>query len=77
MCDINFQDYSVEELIAMRATIEATIGDKKRKEYNIMVNKVLSILEVMAEKFPYEQAMEYDDYSFDWDYIYKAISEYR
>ena len=73
MCDINFQDYSVEELTAMRATINAVIDDKKRKEYDTMVNKVLSILETMAKKFPYEQAMEYDDCSFDWEDIYKTI----
>jgi hypothetical protein len=75
MCDINFQNYSVEELITMKATIETVISDKKQKEYDIMVNKVLSILEVMAEKFSCEWAIDNEDHVLDWGDIYKEIRD--
>lgn len=75
MCDINFQNYSVEELIAMKATVETVISDKKQKEYDIMVNKVLNVLEVMAEKFPYEWAIDNEDHGLDWGDIYKEVRD--
>ena len=67
----SYTDYSLEELISMKASIEVAIGEKKRKAYNEALQKVLDALKVMADNYPYEDAIEIDDeYFFTWRDLY-------
>ena len=76
MHNIDFSNYSLDALISMKADIDKTIADKKNKEYKIMVGKVLDALKAIAEKFPYEEAINYigdAEVSCDWEDVYSAF----
>lgn len=76
MYNIDFSNYSLDALISMKAEIDKTISDKEHEEYKIMVGKVLDILKTMAEKFPYEEAIQYIgevEVWCDWDDVYNAF----
>lgn len=76
MYNIDFSNYSLDALILMKADIDKTITNKKHEEYKIMVDKVLDILKTMAEKFPYEEAIEYMgevEVCCDWEDVYNAF----
>ena len=63
----------------MKADIDKIITNRKHEEYKIMVDKVLDVLKIMAEKFPYEEAFfnYLEDGPCDWEDIYGAINKYR
>ena len=74
MYNIDFSNYSLDALILMKADIDRTITNKKQEEYKILVDKVLDILKTMADKFPYETALNYiEEGATDWEDVYNAI----
>ncbi len=70
----SYTDYSLEELISMKASIEVAINEKKRQAYDEALENVLKALKVMADNYPYEEAYGTDDYEYmTWKDIYSGI----
>jgi len=72
----SYTDYSLEELISMRKSIDAEIGKKQKQAYNEALGNVLKALKVMADKYPCEDVYETDDYDYDymtWQDLYSRI----
>lgn len=67
-------DYSLENLMSMKANIEAAIDEKKRQAYEEALQKVIEALKVMADNYPYEEVYGTDDYEYvTWKDLYSGI----
>ena len=71
----SYANYSIEELISMRASINAAISEKERQVHNKTLKKVLKALKTMAENYPYEDAFNLNDEYFTWEELYKYVRE--
>lgn len=74
----SYNDYSLEDLLEMKSSIDAAIGRKKQQEYDAAIGKVLDALREMSEKYPREDAVEIEcDYFLTWEGLFKLIREYH
>ena len=70
----SYTDYSLEELISMRTSIDAAINEKKKQAYDEALQKVIEALKVMADNYPYEEVYGTDDYEYvTWKDLYSGI----
>ncbi len=74
---IDYSNYSIEDLIKLRAELDNLIDRKKIEAYNTAVNNVLKELEKMAKDFPYEDAFDYEDGTVTWKEFYNAVYDFH
>lgn len=72
----SYVNYSLEELISMKASIDVAIAEKKKQAYNEALEKVLEALEIMKTNYPYDEAIDFADGDYiTWEELYRHIHE--
>ena len=73
---IDLKQYTEKELIALQASIQNEISERKKERYKKLTEDLQVIIETLANEFPYETACYLDDYEADelnWKELEKIL----
>ena len=70
---IDMSECSLEELVKLQTELNNLIERKKEQVYETAVDKVLESLKEMAEKYPYDNAFDYEEGYVTWRELYEAV----
>jgi len=73
---IDLKQYTEKELIALQASIQNEISERKKERYKKLTEDLQVIIETLANEFPYEIACYLDDYEADelnWKELEKIL----
>lgn len=73
---IDYSNYSIEELVKVRAELNDLIDQKRAQAYEMGVSKVIDALEEMAENYPYDDAFDYEG-EVIWKELYDMVRNHH
>lgn len=74
---VDMSECSLEELVKLQSELNNLIQRKKELVYKIAVAKVLTSLEEIAEKYPYDDALDYGEGYVTWRELYEAVYNFN